>query len=140
MTNTSMNPQSPTEVVRAFFNAMSKLDFDAALLYVSDDCEYENLPLPESRVIGPAGIRAILEPFFAQTIENEFIVIREAAQGQVVFIERLDRHLLSNGWIELPVTGVFEVHNGRITIWREYFNLPTIAPMFQMNDDSKYQV
>ncbi|MCA1917544.1 limonene-1,2-epoxide hydrolase family protein [Methanospirillum hungatei] len=129
--------QSPIEVVRAFFDEMSKLDFDTALVYISDDCEYENLPMPDSKVIGPAGIRAILEPFFAQTIENEFIVIREAAQGQVVFIERRDRHLLSNGWIELPVTGVFEVQNGFITVWREYFNFPTIAPMFQMNDNSK---
>jgi limonene-1,2-epoxide hydrolase len=109
---------------------MATLDFDTALSYVSDDCEYENLPMPEAKVYGPAGIRAVLEPFFAPTIENEFVVLREAAQGPVVFMERLDRHRMPNGWFELPVTGVMEVHNGRITLWHEYFNLPTIAPMF----------
>ena len=130
MTTTTTNPQSPLEVVKAFFAAMATLDFDTALSYVSDDCEYDNLPMPEAKVYGPAGIRALLEPFFAPTIENEFVVLREAAQGPVVFIERLDWHLLPNGWVELPVTGVMEVHNGRITLWREDFNLPTIAPMF----------
>jgi limonene-1,2-epoxide hydrolase len=122
--------KSPLEVVKAFFAAMKTLDFDTALSYVSDDCEYDNVPMPEAKVNGPAGIRAVLEPFFAPTIENEFLIIREAAKGPVVFIERLDRHRLQNGWVELPVTGVWEVHNGRITLWRDYFNLPTLAPMF----------
>lgn len=130
MTSKPTNPRSPLEVVKAFFAAMTTLDFDTALSYVSDDCEYDNLPMPEAKVYGPAGIRAVLEPFFAPTIENEFVVLREAAQGPVVFMERLDRHRMPNGWFELPVTGVMEVHNGRITLWHEYFNLPTIAPMF----------
>ena len=45
-----------------------------------------------------------------------------AAAGDTVFMERLDRHQLPNGWAELPVTGVFEVVHGRITSWREYFD------------------
>jgi limonene-1,2-epoxide hydrolase len=130
MTTVNTNPQSPLEVVKAFFAAMETLDYDTALSFVSDDCEYDNIPMPEAKVYGPAGIRALLEPFFKQTIKNEFVVLREAAQGPVVFFERLDRHLLPTGWIELPVTGVMEVHHGHITLWREYFNLPTIAPMF----------
>lgn len=130
MTTITTNPQSPLEVVKAFFAAMATLNYDKALSYVSDDCEYDNLPMPGAKVYGPAGIRAVLEPFFAPTIENEFVVLREAAQGPIVFMERLDRHHMPSGWFELPVTGVMEVHNGRITLWREYFNLPTIAPMF----------
>lgn len=128
---TSRNvPKEPLEVVRAFFAAMKNLDFDTALLYVSDDCEYDNIPMPEAKVHGPAGIRALLGPFFAPTLENEFVILHEAASGPVVFIERIDRHRLPQGWIELPVTGVWEVHDGRITLWRDYFNLPTLAPMF----------
>lgn len=60
--------------------------------------------------------------------ENEFIIERKAVDGEIVFLERLDRHLLiaDDRWIELPVTGVYEVHNGRITVWHEYFDLATI--------------
>ena len=122
-------PQTPTEVVQAFFAAMTTLDFDTALSYLSDDCEYDNVPLPEAKVHGPADVRSVLEPFFAPTLENEFVVRHIAAEGPVVFVERLDRHRLPDGWVELPVAGVWEVHDGRITLWRDYFNLPTIEPM-----------
>jgi limonene-1,2-epoxide hydrolase len=103
---------------------MTKLDFDAALQYVADDCEYTNIPLATVR--GPAGVRAVLGPFFAPTLENEFNVLREATNGPVVFLERLDRHRLATGWVELPVTGVYEVRDGRITLWRDYFDAATI--------------
>ncbi len=84
------NPQSPLGIVRAFLAAMKTLDFDTALSYVSSDCEYGNVPMPEAKVYGSKGIRAVLEPFFAPIIENAFVILREAAEGPVVFTERLD--------------------------------------------------
>jgi limonene-1,2-epoxide hydrolase len=117
-------PRSPIDVVRTFLAAMEQLNFDAALALVSDNCEYTNMPL--GTVHGPAGIRSVLEPFFAPTLENVFGVLREASAGPVVFMERLDRHRLADKWVELPVTGVWEVHDGRITLWREYFDAPTL--------------
>ncbi len=116
--------RTPVEIVKAFNAAMEIKDYDTALKYVSADCEYTNIPM--STVRGPAGIRSVLEPFFAPTIENKFIIVREAAAGPVVFLERLDRHLVSTGWVELPVTGVYEVHDGLITVYRDYFDAATI--------------
>ena len=115
---------SATEIVRAFMKDMERLDYDAALRHVSPDCEYVNPP-PIGAVRGPEGIRAVLEPFFAPTLENDFQILREAADGPRVFLERLDRHKLADRWVELPVTGVFEVHAGRITYWRDYFDAQT---------------
>ena len=116
--------RSPSEVVRAFNAAMEKKDFDSGLQHVADACEYTNGPMGTVR--GPAGVRAMLEPFFAPVLEQTFIIRREVANGPVVFLERLDRHRLPMGWIELPVTGVYEVHDGRITVWHEYFDLGTL--------------
>ena len=115
---------TPIDIVKAFNAAMEIKDYDTALKYVSSDCEYTNIPMATVR--GPAGIRSVLEPFFAPTIENRFEILREAASGPIVFLERLDRHLLATGWVELPVTGVFEVHEGLITYWRDYFDAATI--------------
>lgn len=120
----SNSPQSPIEVVKAFMTAMEKMDYDTALKYVSNDCAYTNGPL--GTMHGPAGVRAALEPFFSMMSENVFVIIRELAAGPTVFLERLDRHRLPTGWIELPVTGVFEVHDGQITVWNEYFDAATI--------------
>lgn len=121
----SATTRQPLEVVHAFMAAMAVKDFDTALAYVSEDCEYENPPIGVFR--GPAGVRAVLEPFFGPTLENEWIIRNTAVAGPVVFLERLDRHRLPNGWAELPVTGVWEVHDGLITVWRDYFDLATIT-------------
>jgi limonene-1,2-epoxide hydrolase len=104
---------------------MEPLDYNRALAMVAPDCTYTNPP-PIGTVSGPQGIKAVLEPFFAPTLENEFRILREAANGPVVILERLDRHRLADKWVELPVTGVFEVHNGLITYWRDYFDAATI--------------
>lgn len=109
------------ETVQAFVAAIAKKDYDTALRYIADDCEYENIPM--SKVTGPAGVRAVLEPFLAPTSENEFLVRRAVADGPVVFVERLDRHHIDTGWVELPVVGVFEVHDGKITVWNDYFDM-----------------
>lgn len=115
----------PIETVKAFMKAMEPLDYDTALQFVADDCAYTNPP-PIGTVTGPAGVRAVLEPFFAPTLENEFRILRELASGPLVMLERLDRHRLADKWVELPVTGVYEVHEGRITYWRDYFDAATI--------------
>jgi limonene-1,2-epoxide hydrolase len=119
-----MTTRTPMETIKAFMAAMTVLDYDTAVTFIAPDCEYDNVPM--GKVTGPAGLRAVLEPFFAPTIENEFRILRSVADGPVVFLERLDRHLLSTGWVELPVTGVFEVHDGLITLYRDYFDLNTI--------------
>jgi limonene-1,2-epoxide hydrolase len=118
------DPHHPLAVVKAFMAAMAVKDYDNGLRFIAADCVYENMPL--AKVSGPAGVRAVLEPFFAPTIEKEFLILREAVAGPVVFLERLDRHLLADGWVELPVTGVFEVHDGKIALWRDYFDAATI--------------
>lgn len=119
------NSNAPLEVVRAFNTAMEKMDFETALKYVSDNCEYTNGSL--GTVYGHAGIRKVLEPFFSLMLENKFVILREIANDSIVFMERLDRHRLPTGWIELPVTGVYEIHNGRITVYHDYFDSATIA-------------
>jgi limonene-1,2-epoxide hydrolase len=113
------------DVAKAFLKAMEPLDYDTAMQFVAADCDYTNPP-PFGSVRGPAAIRAVLEPFFSPTLENEFTVLREAVNGAIVVLERLDRHRLADKWVELPVTGVFEVHQGRITYWRDSFDTATI--------------
>jgi limonene-1,2-epoxide hydrolase len=117
--------KTPTDVVKAFLKAMEVLDYPRGVALVASGCTYTNPP-PIGTVHGPEGIRAVLEPFFAPTLENEFRIVREAVNGPVVIVERLDRHKLADKWVELPVTGVFEVHDGLITYWRDYFDAATI--------------
>ncbi len=117
---------SPLDVVMTFLKAMEVKDYDGGLSLIADDCEYTNLPM--ATVHGPAGVRAVLEPFFAPTISNQLIVKYQAVEGPMVCMERLDRHQLGpDRWAELPVTSVFEVRDGRIVLWRDNFDLATLV-------------
>jgi len=111
-------------IVHRVIAAVAAKNYDAALPFFTDDCEYTNLPM--GGVTGPEGVRAVLEPFFAPTIANELIILRSAVEGDTVFTERLDRHQIASGWVELPVTGVFVFREGKIAVWREYFDLGTL--------------
>ncbi len=123
---------TPAETVKRFLDIMMAKDYERGLALVAADVEYDNVPM--GKVEGPEGIRAVLEPFFGPTITNEYKVLREVSDGATVILERLDRHLLESGWVELPVTGIFEVREGKIALWRDYsapvsythLTLPTI--------------
>lgn len=121
---------SPAETVKRFLSIMMEKDYDRGLALVAPDTEYDNVPI--GKVAGPEGIRAVLEPFFAPTITNEYKVLREVVDGATVILERLDRHLLESGWVELPVTGIFEVKDGKIALWRDYFDAPTLMSKWPM--------
>jgi limonene-1,2-epoxide hydrolase len=53
----------------------------------------------------------------------EFRVINIAADGPVVMTERVDVFKLHNKSFELPVMGTFEVSDGQIHAWRDYFDM-----------------
>lgn len=132
-----MSSTNPTEIVSTFMKYMENLNYDEALTLVTDDVEYTNIPMGTVR--GPEGIRSVLEPFFAPTISNQWVIKAAAENGTTVFMERLDRHQLKNGWAELPVVGVFELRDGKIAKWRDYFDLATIQNGFAslMQGESK---
>jgi len=124
---------SPSETVTAFIHALERNDLDAALLLVGQECEYDNVPM--GKVHGPDAIRTLLGPMLGAANAIEWIVHRQAAEGALVFNERVDRFEMPFGTIEIPVTGVWEVHDGLITLWRDYFDeatyrrqLPTADP------------
>jgi limonene-1,2-epoxide hydrolase len=115
---------TPLETVRAFMAAAEVRDYDAAMELLADDIEYQNMPLPA--VHGKAAVRETLEALLAMCTGSEWVVHRELADGGLVMNERTDRFLLKGEWVDLPVAGVFEVQDGRIELWRDYFDLPTI--------------
>jgi limonene-1,2-epoxide hydrolase len=45
------------------------------------------------------------------------------ADGEIVMTERVDHFIGTEQTISSPVMGAFEVHDGAITAWRDYFDL-----------------
>jgi limonene-1,2-epoxide hydrolase len=115
---------TPDEVVTALVRACEARDMDAVLSLVSDDIEYDNVPI--GPVHGPDGVRSVLSGGVTAAAEQvEWVVHRQVAAGSTVMNERTDRFLVDGRWIEIPIAAVFEVHDGRVTLWRDYFDLET---------------
>jgi limonene-1,2-epoxide hydrolase len=114
---------TPSEIVTAFIKAIEAKDLDSAMALVALDCEYDNVPM--GKVYGVDEIRGILERVVDRSDLVEWVVFRQAAAGPIVFNERLDRFKIGDKLVELPVAGVFEVTDGKLTLWRDYFDLPT---------------
>lgn len=115
-----MNEISSLDTVRAFIRAIEAKELDRGLELVGDHCEYDNVPM--GKMFGIDAIRAALGPFLDGAAEVEWVVHREASTGSTVFNERVDRFRFHHGWVEIPVTGVWEVTDGKITLWRDYFD------------------
>ena len=109
------------ETVDAFIAAIERKDFDTAMAHVAEDCYYENVPL--GSMTGKADMRAFLEPMFANDGPVEFEIRFQVANDTTVMNDRIDRFMVRDRQIELPVAGVFEVSNeGLITFWRDFFD------------------
>ena len=112
---------TPTEVVKAFCDAWGARDIDAIVDAVTDDCVYHNIPMDP--VVGPEAIRTFIEGFTTGVDKIEFRMLNLAASGDVVFTERVDVFTYPDNTVELPVAGVFEVRDGKIAAWRDYFDV-----------------
>jgi len=108
-----------------FLAAALNQDWDTATPLMTDDCEYTNVPVATVR--GPAAARAVLDEFLKPTLENTFVVKNHAVNGDLLFLERVDRHRVQTGWVELPINSVFRIRDGKIELIREYFDVMTIA-------------
>jgi limonene-1,2-epoxide hydrolase len=109
-------------VVRELIAAFNANDLDRVLAFFAADAVYHNIPVQP--VSGTAAIRAVLAGFMGMASEIDWVVrnLVETRDG-VVLTERVDRFLVRDRWIELPVMGAFEVRDGRITAWRDYFDM-----------------
>ena len=110
------------ETVRRFCDAFSRRDADEILEYFTEDAVYHNMPMPP--VKGKAGIKTVFDMFLKPSESVEFIILR-IAEGEdgAVLTERLDKFALGGKNIELPVMGVFELRDGKIDAWRDYFDM-----------------
>jgi limonene-1,2-epoxide hydrolase len=111
----------PLDVVTRFCAAWSEGDLDAVMAFFTDDAVYHNIPVDP--VTGTDAIRVTIEGFTAGVDSIEFRVGNIAAQGDVVLTERVDVFTLPGRTISLPVMGSFELRDGRIAAWRDYFDM-----------------
>ena len=113
------------KLVTDFCQSWTRKNVDEILGYLTDDCFYHNIPMEPC--VGKAAIRKFIEPFVKDADTVNFEIKHTTSAGNVVMNERVDRFVMGPKKIELPVAGIFEVRGGKISAWRDYFDLTTFT-------------
>ena len=114
--------KDPETIVREFCASWPERSVEKLLAWFTDDAVYHNMPMEP--VTGKDGIREVLNLFVpAEDLEAE--IVHTATRGTLVFTERVDRMTIAGKRVVLPCAGVFEIRDGKIAAWRDYFDLAT---------------
>lgn len=113
-------PTEPQEVVEAFLEALASAEVDRAVEYLADDVVYTNVGLPA--IHGRHNVAAVLIGLDRPNAGFEVYIHSIANNGPVVLNERTDVIKFGSVRCQFWVWGRFEVHDGLITVWRDYFD------------------
>ena len=121
-----MSEQENDAIVRRFIAEWSAEHADVATLleYFTDDPVYHNMPGPPAE--GREAVEAALQSVAALNSRG-WEIVHQAAIGDVVLNERIDRWDAGGKTVELPLCGVFELRDGKIAVWRDYFDMATFT-------------
>lgn len=117
----AQDPSGPAEVVRTFIDSWPGGDPATLASFFAEDAVYHNMPLEPIR--GRAAIEETFAGFVAMAPQIRFETLHLLADGDLVMTERVDHFTGDQGTASLPVMGTFEVRDGKITAWRDYFDL-----------------
>lgn len=112
---------TPAEVVHQFLAAWPGGEAGTLAAYFSDDAIYHNIPMDPIK--GRDSIEAAFQGFLGMVDTIRFDTLHLLADGPIVVTERVDHFIGTDRTISLPVMGIFEVRDGLITAWRDYFDL-----------------
>jgi limonene-1,2-epoxide hydrolase len=114
-------------VVRDFCGTFEKHDAEALRPFLDDDVVYHNMPMDPA--VGVDAAVAFIAGFFAMCESMVIETLNLAVRDHVVLTERVDTFTMGQKVAPLPVMGTFEVRNGKITAWRDYFDMAQITKM-----------
>ena len=112
-------------VIREFIGAWSRLDPAELTTYFTEDGVYHNIPT------GPVGgrdnVERMIRGFTASWTNTEWEIVTLMSSGDVVIAERVDRTQAGDKSVDLPCVGIYEMVDGKIKVWRDYFDMATFT-------------
>jgi len=120
-------PADAERVVRDMCDAFAKHDAEALRPFFPDDVVYHNIPMDPA--VGLDATIGFIAGFFAMCESMVIETLHLAVRDDVVLTERVDTFTMGDKVATLPVMGTFEVREGKISAWRDYFDMAQITAM-----------
>ncbi|MDZ4777695.1 MAG: limonene-1,2-epoxide hydrolase family protein [Alphaproteobacteria bacterium] len=117
---------SNSKVVADFIAAWEALDLDRIMAAFQPDAVYHNIPMP--KLVGHDAIRTFIAGFLADATSARFETLHTAENANgTVLNERIDTFVQKSGkTLRFEVMGVFEFKDGKISSWRDYFDMKDV--------------
>lgn len=110
-------------LIEDFVAAFNAKDVEKIMGMWGPEPVYHNMPGPP--VEGTEAVRNLIESFVNPAEKIDWEILNIAASGDTVLAERIDRFVLGGKDIALPCNGAFEIKDGKISVWRDYFDMAT---------------
>jgi limonene-1,2-epoxide hydrolase len=123
---------TPTEVVEQFCAAFAARDVDTVASLLADDVVYHNVGMEPAN--GKDASLAMIQGFIDMSESMTFDVHRIAANGDSVLTERTDTFTINGAKAPIPVMGAFDLRDGLIVAWRDYFDMGITTKMMSGED------
>lgn len=111
------------QIIRDFIDTWPSLDPEKIVAFFAEDGIYHNIPIDP--VEGHEALRGFIAGFLADWSATKWDIVNIASAGDLVIAERVDHITVGDKKVDLPCCGVFEMENGKIKAWRDYFDLAT---------------
>ncbi len=121
------NAENAERVVRELCAAFEKHDAEALRQFFNEDVVYHNIPMDPA--VGIDDTIAFITGFFGMCESMTIETLHLAVRDNVVLTERVDTFRVGQKVASLPVMGTFEIRDGKISAWRDYFDLAQITAM-----------
>jgi len=112
---------SAAETVRDFCTAIGRKDLGAVEALMDEQVVYHNVGMEPT--VGRDASLAAVKMQFDMFEPISFRIRNLAADGDTVLTERVDEVTANGVTAPVPVMGTFEVRDGRIVRWRDYFDM-----------------
>ena len=113
--------------ILAFWKALYDHDWDGIASFFAPDGHYEDVPAPDPGATGPENVVKRLKIGLEPIERHEHHLHRMVVEGDTVVTEHTEDWYWNTGEkVSLPFVSVHVLEDGKITLWRDYWDLQTL--------------
>ncbi|MGA2119137.1 MAG: nuclear transport factor 2 family protein [Bryobacteraceae bacterium] len=108
-------------LIRRFLDACVRADPEEFASYFTADAVWWNAPWKP--VKGREAIRETLRRGAERMVALPWEIRHIVADDEIVMVERVDHFLVQQTHVTVPCMAIFELRDGKIAAWRDYWDL-----------------
>ncbi|HEV7731149.1 MAG TPA: nuclear transport factor 2 family protein [Candidatus Binatia bacterium] len=114
-------------LVGRFWDDLYAHAFDRLGAYFTADAEYDDVPIPAAKVVGPVAIVRKLQIGFERVPSHVHHLHRMVADAGTVVTEHTEDWCFApDHVVSLPFVSIQVIDGGKISLWRDYSNMDTL--------------